>query len=696
MGKSFKKYFSRILILAAAVTLFFVVPLFSFSAITSFLRTHRETVEREVSGYLHQKISIGALRYRPPFSLVLERVKIAGDESRLDLPPFFVKEIKLGISLPELIFKRSIVAKKIHFVRPEIDVFEYPLFLKENIEGFITLINLLAGGGSLNLSFDDAALIIQRRGSISRSVRTTSSIIIGPGKRVRSTGAISIEENGGRGLWRRERIIPLSIQYRFLGTVISDAFIIEDLLFEHENLSAYFTGRLEKSVLRLKGFSTLEGLGSRARAATGSSPRLMETIKSFLAYRRIPQKINLSREGFNIFDIDCLLVFSSKKVNAEYLRFNLNNIPVLISGGVSFLDKTSVNARLATFPDQEPLLREQNPAKFDAKITADIKNNRVNADISLDFLKITERKVSKQKIEAVFKDISFGTTPDGRLKLLAVELFLAYSIDGTAYRFSLKQFDAACRFFDRQTRFVTIVSRLFDGTAQGYIAMNTAASPWETECGLQVEGVSANELDIVLLSLCGMYRKLPAKLQGRVFGEFACNLRYLNFPYPVLRGDITIKDGYLDNVRFFLWLSDFFSLPALKRIDFSRISSRFKVTDKEAVVEEMHLTAPEIALDGALRIKVNDFISGKLSLTLPQELLGTSPKFQLLLGLIDKNISSLVFNFQFSGLPHSLNFKWQESEFKQKIKKMLPGFIERGLERKIERAISIISEKEGL
>ena len=241
MGKSFKKYLSRISIFSAAVTLFFIVPFFSFSAITAFFRTHRETAEREVSGYLHQKISIGELRYSPPFSLVLEDVKIAGDESRLDLPPFFVKEIKLEVSLPELIFKRSIVAKKIHFVRPEIDIFEYPLFLKENIDGFIALINLLAGGGSLNLSFDDAALIIQRRGSISRSIRSTSIIVIGPGKHVRSTGAISIEENGGSGIWCRENIIPLSIRYRFLGAVISEGFIIEDLHFEHESLSAYFT-----------------------------------------------------------------------------------------------------------------------------------------------------------------------------------------------------------------------------------------------------------------------------------------------------------------------------------------------------------------------------------------------------------------------------------------------------------------------
>jgi hypothetical protein len=57
-----------------------------------------------------------------------------------------------------------------------------------------------------------------------------------------------------------------------------------------------------------------------------------------------------------------------------------------------------------------------------------------------------------------------------------------------------------------------------------------------------------------------------------------------------------------------------------------------------------------------------------------------------------KDAEAVNFAFQLSGLYKSPNFKWLESDFKDKIKKMLPGFMERGIEKKIERAVQSIAE----
>jgi len=57
----------------------------------------------------------------------------------------------------------------------------------------------------------------------------------------------------------------------------------------------------------------------------------------------------------------------------------------------------------------------------------------------------------------------------------------------------------------------------------------------------------------------------------------------------------------------------------------------------------------------------------------------------------------LEFDFQLSGLKDAVNFKWLESEFKARLRESIPGFIERGLERKVEdviRSFSLQSQEE--
>jgi hypothetical protein len=210
---------------------------------------------------------------------------------------------------------------------------------------------------------------------------------------------------------------------------------------------------------------------------------------------------------------------------------------------------------------------------------------------------------------------------------------------------------------------------------------------------LEIQDVGAHEFDSLLLSLFGAYRRLPTKLPGRIYGGFACDLNYVNYPKPNLTGSIRIRDGYLDNIRFFVWLADFFSLPSLRKVDFDAISAQFAVTDNSAVLDKINLHGKQVSLTGVFDLKGSELVSSKISLSLPRELLEDSPKFRLLLALMSQETKSLSFDFRLSGLHNALNFQWMESEFKQKIKKMLPGFIERGLEKKIEKAVQSISQQ---
>ena len=108
----------------------------------------------------------------------------------------------------------------------------------------------------------------------------------------------------------------------------------------------------------------------------------------------------------------------------------------------------------------------------------------------------------------------------------------------------------------------------------------------------------------------------------------------------------------------------------------------------------MSLDSEEVKLNGHFALYENDLISGRLSLVLSRELMETSAKFKTLLIILGRDIREVPFDFQVSGLLETMNFKWLESDFKRRVQKTLPAFMERGIERKLEEAMKSISAKE--
>ena len=96
---------------------------------------------------------------------------------------------------------------------------------------------------------------------------------------------------------------------------------------------------------------------------------------------------------------------------------------------------------------------------------------------------------------------------------------------------------------------------------------------------------------------------------------------------------------------------------------------------------------------GYYRLQENDLVSSKVSLELERNLLKSSAKFRPLLKLLGKDASNLKFDFQLSGTTNSLNFRWLESDFKQRLRDSIPDFIERQIEKKVEEILEPISKK---
>ncbi len=209
--------------------------------------------------------------------------------------------------------------------------------------------------------------------------------------------------------------------------------------------------------------------------------------------------------------------------------------------------------------------------------------------------------------------------------------------------------------------------------------INIEQIPFKSSFQFSLDDVSANKLSPALVYLSKVYGKLSSKIS------------YRNYPDTNLEGNLSISEGYLDNLRFFGWLSDFFSISALKKLNFNKIYANFLVNDEVTGLRDIILDSPQLSLKGYFNIFANDLVAGNLSLIFSEQLLDTSLKFKKLLKLLGKDASAVNFDFQMSGLYETMNFKWLESDFKDSLQKLLPARMERNLEQRIEDAIATIS-----
>ncbi|MFH1458834.1 MAG: AsmA-like C-terminal region-containing protein [Candidatus Omnitrophota bacterium] len=688
-----KKFISKPLLISASIT-FFILIFFSFSFFAKmYLVANKEKIEKKISNYFGKQVSIARIHYAPPGFIILEDVTILDNKDK-KYPPLSIQRIMLAFSIKEFLNNKNLVINKIYFTKPKIDADQYPLFLKENIQKIVEFINILSRGRPLKIIIEDALLVKKRVGNKINAIIMNLKIQVGKQQHVESSGQIKIckinEEIFSEKL-QLENIDTPALIYQFQGLIVPEGAIIDNIYIEYSGLNARLRGQLKRSMLELKGYSTLENFFDKTLINKSSKAEIVKKIKQLILYQRIPQKLGIGTGGVDIVDIDCQIKFTSKKAVLEKLNCFVQNIPVNLTGEISFEPETAFNVNVSTFPDQKDTLRKENPQRLNFLLNCKIKENKFSGDLEAAFSRIANKKIIEQNFRMNFHKAVLGLSTEERFKLFIEKLTILYNWGKNNHSFLLKNCDSILNFQNKDIKFIKFNSQIFDGKISGYGLINLAYQPLKISSDLKVSDVSANELDSILFSLFGEYQRLPAKLPGRIYGNFNGNLSYTNYPAYRLKGAIAIKNGYLNNVSFFVWLSEFFKIPDLEKIDFNNIYTEFKISDQNSLFNEVRLESEKIFLRAEFNLNQNEFISSRISLTLPRQLLATSAKFQLLLSLISADIDKFTFKFQLSGLYNSINFKWLESDFKQKVKEMLPGFIERGIERKIEKAIKSIA-----
>lgn len=670
MGIYLQKYLSKILFLTIII-IALAVSAFFYSA-SSILNSYKGTIEEVSSRYFQQRVVIQSLRYQPINSIVLNDLVILKTDDSGTKQLVSAESAKLTFSLPELITKGRLKLTDIYFRKLTSRVIDYKYFSKEGIEKFIGIINSMFINQSLKIVLEDAIFPIFEQEKLSDYFIVDNIVSIRNKGTISSDGSVVLVTSSKAGLARKNKL-----DYHFSGNFTKNGVVIDNLEIQKENLYLKSWGELEKDLFRLSAsIFEIRPVGTYSLRR----PKFIDKIEKFFGSKEklAIQIIVPSVSGLNIFDLGCSIRFISGGISIENLNFSLQDMPLRLKGDVLFLEPVRLNLQISSFSGQPQPERLQNPRRFDLEIDGALENEKFDGRISLDFLAAIRAKKSQETIEANLRNLVFYPVGENRLGLNFKEANISCLANNNLYSILLQDFNALVSIDNKKSISIEFLSGLFDGSLKGSGSINADQIPFKSSFKVNITDVSANKLSSALVYL------------SKVYGKLSSEISYRNFPNTHLEGNFSISEGYLDNLKFFGWLSDFFSMPQLRKLNFNKISANFLVNDEISSLKDIALESNKLSLNGYFNILANDLVSGKLSLIFSEELLASSEKLTRLLRLL-KEVSTVNFDFQMSGLYQTMNFKWLASDFKTGLQKLLPAGMERNFEQQIEEAIATIT-----
>ncbi|MCP4653742.1 MAG: AsmA-like C-terminal region-containing protein [Candidatus Omnitrophica bacterium] len=663
-----RPYFTKPLLIFIAVAVAVIVSI-SFG-VNIFLSVSKDAIASNLTQFLDTKVSVGKISYSAFNSITLRDVCLF--ESRLsEEPSICFGKIKSSFSLWQILTKKSLSINDIGFYDSTIQNEKMQSFLRVNGADLINLIYSLPKKDSFALYLKNLFVVFASeigdtaRISIDGEMKVEKKQISGfvlfvPGRLSFDDGTVRVD-------------IPLTC--RFTGDVKGGRVSIDNLEFKRNNTYTKLWGALEDNALRMNGFSYTSDV-ELLRVPAQFVFNLKDNLKTLYKQHSSAKIINRTKANFDIFDIDCLMKFNFPKVQIKKLEFSVNNIPILIKGDLTFEDSLVANLFLSSFPRQSPVLRNDNPNRFDGSLFANLRRDGFSGGVHIDLARQMAVAVSTDQLTATFKGFAFKTAQNGNTITFFKEVDLSYLTKNNKYDFLFSEFNALFNFDNEVFKAVSIASKLYDGSFDAIGRLDTRHKPLSINFDMSINGITA----VKLSSLSSHF----SKVEGKVYGK----INYHTYPESTLSGKLHSDNGILNDFRFFQWLANSFDIPTLRRIRFDKLGIGFLINNEEMSLKNITLRSKDVGLRGYYTVRSNDLISSKLSLFLSKELLSTSPKFRPLIKILSREAFFPDFDFQLSGVSSALNFKWLDSKFKQQLRDRVPNFVERGIERKIEAIIN--------
>jgi len=339
---------------------------------------------------------------------------------------------------------------------------------------------------------------------------------------------------------------------------------------------------------------------------------------------------------FYILDIDGNLIIQEKDITLKQLSFSVNRNSVLARARCSRQELFQCDADIA-LKNTNLHLHAQNTAQG-LVFNGWADSNRVH--------------VNFENLEAMIINENF-------LKLKIKQIQSTFSIQGHQYRVPFEDLLASFNFERPYQKIITLSAQLLAGHCESRIFLDTTSLPWQIKSQGSFDGINLE--------------------QGLLSGSF--NLQ--SSKNTELSGILTLQNGNFDNTPFQAWAATALQMPSLEHVSGADMSCQFKIDGKSKMFENLKLNTDDFDLSGFFDLDADNLVSSQGSVRFSKKLFSESPIGRHIIGLV-RGAWTLPFEFHLSGSLHRMNFQWDKSPLKDKVRQHMFSFYERMIDRRID------------
>lgn len=376
-------------------------------------------------------------------------------------------------------------------------------------------------------------------------------------------------------------------------------------------------------------------------------------------------------DGLDLLEFDCRLALRLPRIEIKRVQLGINRLPLIARGSLFVGTPLSFELDISSslLPRETSL-----PYSLHGWVNGIADNGiRLSGEMDFNFRPSPEPSAWKEA-RLRFTDLKYSLRRGSRFSLCAGQFLLLIMQNGENRYLRLDNPRLLLFLADPRYKYLILNAQTAGGGARGQCRIDTAGAPVKAKAFVSLKGARAERLK----GLSAYFSRLSGALDG--------SFRYV-FPPGLCTGSLRVSQGTLREFEFFTWLEEFFLIPGLNRVDFEELAADFWIGKEGAGFTGLSLCSSKTGISGDYGMK-DGRVNGRLTFSLARRLLEDSRKFRPLLKLVDRKRQSLNFSFRLSGRPEAMNFLWVQSEFKRELQEAIPNFIERRIQRNVERMIS--------
>ncbi len=662
-----KQYIFRI-VSALVITLCFLILSLNFY-VNYRIRDYKRIFSEQLSKYFESQVVIEKVKYSFPNVIKIKKISAFKKDSltkNLTIPL-----VKLNFSWADYLLKKKIILTSINLYK--INLFDARCILTADIADFLKQLGFFVPEKNLKLRLKDVRYCLNQGkskidllGDFYTKIESNGNII--------SKGKVSLDDSSRYKKYPDDFLL-FSSKYELKAFISKKGIDITSLEIKNNNYFTNLWGMVDYNNLKLNGFFTNNRF-LKYPTLVKQKPSLISKIKRFLFSKgEFPVKyLNPSVVKPNIYDFSIDLSFDKQKINFDEIRFSLNKIVFFIKGYISLEDVIKLDLLSSAFISKTiPNSAHKTSKKIDFHLLGQIDDGFYCGNFDIDISDISSSKIVNYKIKSILDKFNLKSGSGLVAEFNLGKGDFAIFIDDTVYKFIINDLVGWFYLGEKDKKLIELRANVYDGKLKATGVVDLGKFPMDMHFKINISDLSSDSLK----GISGYF----LKIKGIINSQIDCYFR--NFTEEI-RGNFYMRNGLLDNLSFFVWLAGFFNMPSVAVLNFNEIYGEFVFTDKQVGFNQLKLDSKDLDFNGNFMLGDKSMVSSILSLDFSKNLMQSSPKFRSLLRILGDKATSISFDFQLSGLINRMNFKWLESDFKNELKSLLPGFIERSIEKRVE------------